>query len=192
MKPARFYCGVFLVTASGLMLQIVQTRILSVVLWYYLAFLVISIAMFGITAGTVWVYLRRGRFSERTLSHDLTYFTTLLAVAIALCGIVQTTLAPVDSVVGTRLFVWFELATCLTMPFFLSGVVVSLALTRSPFPVGRVYGVDLAGAAAGCLGALTLLNLTDGPSAVLWVSAITALGAIAFAGSGIGVSMSSR
>ena len=53
MKPARFYCGVFLVTASGLMLQIVQTRILSVVLWYYLAFLVISIAMFGITAGTV-------------------------------------------------------------------------------------------------------------------------------------------
>ena len=186
MKPARFYCGVFLVTASGLMLQIVQTRILSVVLWYYLAFLVISIAMFGITAGTVWVYLRRGQFSERTLSHDLTYFTALLAVAIALCGAVQTTLAPVDSVVGTRLFVWFELATCLTLPFFLSGVVVSLALTRSPFPVGRVYGVDLAGAAAGCLGALMLLNLTDGPSAVLWVSAITALGAIAFAGSGIG------
>ena len=167
MKPARFYCGVFLVTASGLMLQIVQTRILSVVLWYYLAFLVISIAMFGITAGTVWVYLRRGQFSERTLSHDLTYFTTLLAVAIALCGAVQTTLAPVDSVVGTRLFVWFELAICLTLPFFLSGVVVSLALTRSPFPVGRVYGVDLAGAAAGCLGALMLLNLTDGPSAVL-------------------------
>ena len=60
MKPARFYCGVFLVTASGLMLQIVQTRILSVVLWYYLAFLVISIAMFGITAGTVWVYLWNG------------------------------------------------------------------------------------------------------------------------------------
>ena len=55
MKPARFYCGVFLATASGLMLQIVQTRILSVVLCYYLAFLVISIAMFGITAGTVWV-----------------------------------------------------------------------------------------------------------------------------------------
>jgi hypothetical protein len=43
-------------------------------------------------------------------------------------------------------------------------------LTRSPFPVRRVYGVDLAGAAAGCLGALMLLNPTDGPSAVLWVS----------------------
>ena len=186
MKPARFYCGVFLVTASGLMLQIIQTRILSVVLWYYVAFLVISIAMFGITAGTVWVYLRRGRFSERTLSHDLTYFSTAPSLAIALCGTVQTTLAPVGVLVGTQLIVWFELAACLTIPFLLSGVVVSLALTRSPFPVGRVYGVDLAGAAAGCLGALALLNLTDGPSAVLWVSAMTALGAIAFAGSGIG------
>jgi len=186
MKPARFYCGVFLITASGLMLQIVQTRILSVVLWYYLAFLVISIAMFGITAGTVWVYLRRGRFSECTLSHDLTYFSTVLAIAIAVCGTVQTTLAPVDSAVGTRLIVWLELAACLTLPFVLSGVVVSLALTRSPFPVGRVYAVDLAGAAAGCLGALMLLELTDGPSAVMWISAITALGAIAFAESGIG------
>ena len=49
------------------MLQIVQTRILSVVLWYYLAFLVISIAMFGITAGTVWVYLWNGPAQPRRI-----------------------------------------------------------------------------------------------------------------------------
>ena len=164
----------------------IQTRILSVVLWYYLAFLVISLAMFGITAGTVWVYLRRGRFSERTLSHDLTYFTSALAVAIAACGTVQTSLAPVDAVMGTKIVVWLEFATCLAIPFFISGVVVSLALTRSPFPVARVYAVDLAGAACGCLGVLLVLDLTDGPSAVFWVSVLTALGAVSFAKSGIG------
>jgi hypothetical protein len=59
-------------------------------------------------------------------------------------------------------------------------------LTRSPFPVGRVYGVDLLGAAIGCVGALLLLNFTDGPSAVLWVAAFMAAGALAFSGSGIG------
>src|SRR5215469_2122210 len=80
MKPRRFYLGVFFVTASTLMLQVIQTCVLSVMLWYYMAFLVISLAMFGITAGTVWVYLRRQRFSERTLSHDLTYFTSVLAI----------------------------------------------------------------------------------------------------------------
>jgi hypothetical protein len=186
MKPIRFYLGLFLVTGSGLMLQVVQTRILSVVLWYYLAFLVISMAMFGITAGTVWVYLRRAQFSDRTLTSDLTYFCSALAVATGLCGALQMTLPFVGANSGTQILVWVELAACLALPFFLSGIVVSLALTRSPFRIGRVYGVDLAGAALGCLGVLAVLNFTDGPSAILWIAAVEALAAISFAGSGIG------
>ena len=96
------------------------------------------------------------------------------------------TLAPVISGAMTTLWIWTELAICLSIPFFFSGVVVSLALTRSPFRIGHVYGVDLLGAAIGCLGALLLLNFTDGPSAVLWVAAFVAAGALAFSGSSIG------
>ena len=70
--------------------------------------------------------------------------------------------------------------------FFFSGIVVRLALTRSPFPIGRVYGVDLLGAAAGCLGALLLLNMTDGPSAVLWIAFIGGVGGWFFAKSAVG------
>src|SRR5207237_1807563 len=86
----------------------------------------------------------------------------------------------------TSILTWAELAMCLSIPFFFSGIVVSLALTRSPFPVGRVYGADLVGAAVGCLGVLVLLNNTDGPSAVLWVGAIVAAAALFFSRSGIG------
>ena len=186
MRVLRFYLGVFFMTASVLMLQIIQTRILSVVSWYYLAFFVISLAMFGITAGTVWVYGRRHRFSEKTLAHDLTYFSSAFAVTNALCVAVQMTLAPAATGMATDFVVALELATCLAIPFFFSGVVVSLALTRSPLPIGRVYAVDLAGAAVGCLGVLLLLNLTDGPSALLWVSVAAALAAACFAGSGFG------
>jgi hypothetical protein len=53
MERLRFYAGLCLVTAATLMLQIVETRIVSVVSWYYLAFFVISSAMFGLTAGAV-------------------------------------------------------------------------------------------------------------------------------------------
>jgi hypothetical protein len=84
------------------------------------------------------------------------------------------------------MLVALELAACVAVPFFFSGVVISLALTRSPFPIGRVYAVDLAGAAAGRLGVLAVLNFTDGPSAVLWVGAITALAAVSFSASEIG------
>ena len=41
-----------------LMLQIIETRILSVISYYHLAFFSISMAMFGMTAGSLFVYFR--------------------------------------------------------------------------------------------------------------------------------------
>ena len=64
-----------------------------------------------------------------------------------------------------------------------TGVVVSLALTRSPYPIGKVYGADWNRAAMGCIGALVLLNMTSGPTAVLWVGAVIGLAALGFANS---------
>ena len=186
VSPLNFYVGLFLITSCTLMLQVIQTRILSVVAWYHLAFFAISMAMFGLTAGAVWVYLRRDRFTERTLSYDLSYYSTAFALATGLCLIVQMTLAPIVIRSVTFILIWTELALCLSVPFFFSGIVVSLALTRSPFPIGRVYAVDLVGAAVGCLGVLLLLNSTDGPSAILWVATMAALGAFFFSRSAIG------
>ncbi len=182
-----FFAGVFLLTLTTLMLEIIQTRILSVVSWYYFAFFIISIAMFGMTAGAVWVYMRHDRFTEKTLSRDLVFSTTAFALSIALSLAVQMTLVPTVVRTVTSIIVWVELAICMAVPFFFSGVAVSLALTRSPYSIGRVYGFDLAGAALGCLGALLVLNITDGPSAILWTAAIGAAAAVAFTKSGIGV-----
>jgi len=186
MRPVCFYIGVFLLSFAALMLEIVQTRILSVVVWYHLAFFVISLAMFGLTAGAVWVYLKGERFTEKTLSYDLGYFSGLFAFATAICLGIQMTLAPVITRLFTTLWIWTELALCLSVPFFFAGVAISLALTRSSYSIARVYGVDLFGAASGAVGALLLLNLTDGPSAVLWIAVSGAAAALAFSTSGIG------
>ena len=168
------------------MLQIIQTRILSVVTWYHLAFFAISMAMFGLTAGAVWVYLHGDRYTEKTLSYDLAYFSMAFAVATAVCLAVQMTLVPMGVMSLTAVWTWIVLAVCMAIPFYFSGIAISLALTRSPFPIGRVYGVDMAGAGAGCLGVLLLLNWVDAPSAVLWSGAMAAAGALLFYISGIG------
>ena len=55
----------------------------------------------------------------------------------------------------------------LTIPFVLSGLVVTLALTRTRAPIGLLYGADLLGAAAGCLAIIWLLELTDITSTAL-------------------------
>src|SRR5215470_6142016 len=168
------------------MLQIIETRIISVISWYHLAFFVISIAMFGLTGGAVFVYLRREWFRRERLSYDLTVATLAFALTTNLTILVQLTLVTGAAPSLTSLVAWTEFALCLAVPFFFSGVVVSLALTRSPYPIGTVYGADLIGAAIGCIGVLALLNVTSGPSAILWVGALIGLAGVGFAGSGLG------
>jgi hypothetical protein len=181
-----FYAGLFLVTAATLMLQILETRIYSVISWYHLAFFVISIAMFGLTAGAVWVYRQGAAIHPGNLGYYLTGASLLFAVTTVLSLAIQFTIATAPQITLTGVMVWGELAIIMALPFFFSGVVVSLALTRSPYPVGRVYGVDLVGAAVGCLGVMLVLNVVDGSTAVLWVAVGIALAALAFASSGLG------
>lgn len=180
-----FYTGVFLITACTLMFQLVETRILSVILWYHLAFFAISMAMFGLTVGAVWVHYHQKRYAL-SLSCYLAYFSTAFGVSMVLSLVGQLLLPVTVSLSLTCVLAWLLLAVCLALPYVFSGITVSLALTQSPFPVSRVYGVDMVGAAVGCLAVMGLLSLTDGPSAVIWLG-VLAIGAGGFfAASGLG------
>ncbi|MBV9064513.1 MAG: hypothetical protein JO004_01945, partial [Methylobacteriaceae bacterium] len=179
-----FYAGVFATTAATLMLQIIETRIVSVTSWYHLAFFIISIAMFGLTGGAVWVYLRSERLSRLDLNDVLARNSFYFALSTILTLLVQMTLVTSSTASFTSLFAWAELAIALAIPFFFSGVIVSLALTRSPYPIGIVYGVDLVGAAVGCIGVLLVLNIASGPTAILWIAALAAAAALSFAAAG--------
>jgi SAM-dependent methyltransferase len=181
LKSLCFYGGVFTTTAATLMLQIIETRIVSVTSWYHLAFFIISIGMFGLTGGAVWVYLRGGDFVPARLNDMLARNAFYFALSTIVTLLVQMTLVTSSTASLTALFAWTELAIALAIPFFFSGVIVSLALTRSPYPIGIVYGVDLVGAAIGCIGVLLVLNIASGPTAILWIAALGAAASLLFA-----------
>jgi hypothetical protein len=69
----------------------------------------------------------------------------------------------------------------ISVPFVLSGIVICLALTGFPRAVSRLYAADLAGAAAGCVLLIAVLDLSDGPTAVLWIGLLASVGGAAFA-----------
>lgn len=156
LGKAPFLLGVFLTTFSSLIFQILQTRIMSVIAWYYLAFFAISVAMLGMTVGAVWVYLWRGheRFQPAQLPRTLSNFALLAALAMPASIIVQFCLITSLSLSLSTVVSWTLLLSAMAVPYVFAGVVVSLALTRSPFPTGQVYGVDLLGAALGCIAVL--------------------------------------
>lgn len=177
-----FYAGLATATAATLALEIIQTRMLSVVSWYHLAFFVISVAMFGMTLGALAVFLRPAWFAGRTLSANLARFAIFSSVAVAVAYLDQISLAPEMVMSASAVVVFARLAVTVSVPFVFSGVVVTLALTRSPHPVAKTYGWDLAGAAAGCLGVIPLLGLLDGPGAIFACAALFAVSAYLFIG----------
>src|SRR5438094_752181 len=75
---------------------------------------------------------------------------------------------------------WLKLIVSILPPYVFAGMAVALALTRSPWPVGQVYGVDLVGAASGCLLGLAVLSWMDGVSALVAVAALAALASAGF------------
>jgi hypothetical protein len=186
MRKGPFLLGVFLITFSLLIFQIVQTRILSVIAWYYLAFFAISVAMLGMTVGAVWVYLRRERFQSAPLPVTLSNFALATALAMPASLSVQFCLITAISLSLTTVISWSLMLAAMAVPYVFSGVVVCLALTRSPFPTGQVYGVDLLGAALGCVAVLLILNFLDGPTTVVVCGVASGLSALAFAASADG------
>src|SRR5438034_1174463 len=176
-----FLAGVFIVCMCSLMLQIMETRLLSVIAWYYMAFFAISIAMFGMTAGSLIVYFRSHLFTRDRLYEHLAWIAAALAISVVL-----STASLVSSVVPSTVtsvvmvLLWLKLIVSILPPYVLAGMAVSLALTRSPWPVGQAYGVDLVGAASGCLLGLAVLSWMDGVSALVAVAALAALASAGF------------
>lgn len=185
-RKTPFLGGVFLISFSSLLFQILQTRIMSVISWYYLAFFAISVAMLGMTVGAVWVYLWSDRFQSAQLAVSLSDFALLTAFSMPASMVLVFCLITSPAMSLTTVVAWALLLITMAAPYVFAGVVVSLALTRSPFPIGQVYGMDLLGAALGCMAVLALLNLLDAPTAVIVAGVIAALSSLAFAASASG------
>jgi hypothetical protein len=170
-----------LLSSCALMFEILLTRIFSVTIWYHFAFVAISLAMFGLTAGALLVYLKPRWFPvERTASQMSTGAALFAAGTLATLAVHLA--IPVSP--SLRLSSLLPLAATFgvtALSFTCAGVSVCLALTRFPRQVGGLYAADLAGAALGCIGLLWLLDVSDGLTAVVGVATVAMASAVAFA-----------
>ncbi|MEZ5353775.1 MAG: hypothetical protein R2762_14140 [Bryobacteraceae bacterium] len=168
------YLGVAFTTLATLIVELALTRIFSVVFYYHLAFLAISIALFGLGAGGVFSYLvadwRGGLYNKL----GILALADAAAVVLAL-GFLLTRTGDLSNATLAAVY----LASAL--PFFFSGAVISLAIGETIDRVDRVYFFDLIGAAAGCLLLIPLLNSLNGPNTVITAAVLFSVaGAIWF------------
>ena len=184
MRQAPFLLGLGLVAGSTLALEVVDTRLLSVLTWYSLAFFVIAMGLCGLTAGAVHVYLYRERFTGDRLPAELSRAALRFALAAPLSYALLLLLPLRTEPVATTVVLFVAFSLALALPFYPAGIAIAAAVTRSELPVGRVYAVDLAGAALGAALAPFFFYLGDAGTCVFVLSALGAMGAAAFARAG--------
>lgn len=136
--PMLTRISVFLITLSGLILEVGLTRIYSASIWYHFAFVAISVALLGWGLGGFAVQLLKR--SLRLSMSTAALVTLLYAGAIPLCLWILVTF-PFEL---QRLPLYF-LAPLL--PFFLAGMALSMVFDIHRAEAGSLYFADLVGAA---------------------------------------------
>lgn len=172
--PTFVLTGVFLLSMSGLILEISITRIFSAAIWYHYAFLAVSLALLGWGAAGLVLHFGK-RDADRNWSGRVAVIASIvIAVSIPLILLVMHLLS--SQVQYLPLFLILS-----TIPFFFVGLVIALAFRTFANIASTVYFADLTGASLGCLIVVALLYFIGGENTALTVGIIATVAAMIFA-----------
>lgn len=166
------YTSVFVLSLSSLMFEILLARFFATAQWNHLSFMVISIALFGYSAGGVMLNLLLSNHRKRkaAVSTPSGFQSLLLAAAIctALSYLVVNQIPldyirlPFEWTQGMYLLFSYLL---LAVPFFIAGFTIALAYISRPSHI--VYFSSMLGSAAGTLLPLVLVPLAGTGAAIV-------------------------
>lgn len=174
--------GIALLCFANLLLSVLVTRLFSAQMFYHFTFMAVGLAMFGIAASGVYVFLNAERF-KTDLHGNLAKYSRWFAAAtmVALIYTLSNPIFPGGEVPQWTSRVFWQLVMLIVvtaLPFYFAGVVVSLALSFFKENVNRVYFFDLVGAACAALVGGSVLYFFGGPTTVI-VTVVLALVAAA-------------
>jgi len=179
----KTYIGIFLVSFATLMYEILMTRIFSVTLVYHYAFLVVSIALLGMTIGANFVYLFPKNFEDKKTDYWLSLATLLFGLSIIFSFFVQTNVYfSFTNPAGNSLVLLTNFIVTM-VPFTFSGICISLAVSKYTKGISKIYASDLIGASLGALFLIIILNKLGAQNAVIFVAATSSLASVIFSNS---------
>lgn len=156
--------AIFFVSLSTLAFEVLLTRVFSISQWNHLSFMVISIALFGFGASGTFLSIIDIRRKQRQASPP-----SRLLLGALLCFYSAATTAsflslnhipldyfrlPVEPLQSLYLLAAYLL---LALPFFFSGLIISIGYTAIPEKTGLVYFASMSGSALGAIAPVPLL-----------------------------------
>ena len=177
-----YLSGIFFVSFATLLLEFTMTRILSVSLWYHFAFMIISVALLGFGISGVVFSISKKLQSVNT-EKLLTILSMCFGASIIICFLIMN-LIPfdpfslfADSIQLLYLPVYYLL---ITIPFFFSGLIISILLSKFKKEVSKLYFYDLTGAGLSCFAFVFLIPIFGGNGLIIFVAAFAFISSIIF------------
>ena len=157
--------AIFLVSLSTLAFEVLLTRVFSIGQWNHLAFMVISIALFGFAASGTFLSILDSRDKNRSVQLSSPAGVTIiigLFSTTALFSFYALTKIPMDyfrlPVEPVQSLYLISAYVLLALPFFFSGLLISLGYATAPQKSGLIYFATMAGSAGGAIIPAALLQ----------------------------------
>ncbi|MBW2406719.1 MAG: hypothetical protein JRF17_05070 [Deltaproteobacteria bacterium] len=156
--------AVFLLSLSALSFEILLVRVFSISQWNHLSFMVISITLFGFATGGTFlniIDLHKKSWEKHLSTYDnIHIFSILFTISTIISVIVLNRIPldyfrlPLEPIQALYLLTTYLL---LALPFFFTGLVVSIAYAFMPEKTGFVYFASMTGSAFGAIIPFILL-----------------------------------
>jgi hypothetical protein len=162
------YFAVFLISLSALAFQVLLTRVFSIGQWNHLSFMVISIALFGFGASGTFLSIldtrRQGWEIRLSGTQTLRFLLVIYSLTVISAYMVLNNIPldyfrlPIESVQAVYLLCAYLV---LALPFFLTGMVISIAFAAYSKNAGLVYFSTMSGSALGAILPVPLLPFLE-------------------------------
>lgn len=171
----RFFLGIFFISASVVIFEIVITRISSVIFTYNYAFIAVSLAILGLGCGGIFAYYRynpKRLYKPFEILSRLSFYSCLFSIFTALFIILITKV-----LFFLNLFLYF---TSAFIPYFFAGIVLSLTFQMFSTYSYKLYFSDLLGAAAGAVLSIPILKIFGGVNSIIFIGILGVISAFLF------------
>jgi len=164
--------SVFAISFAVLLLELLLTRVFSVVMFHHFSFLAVSLAMTGLGLGGLIVNLRPRLFRRDNIDRSVPLLALGFGVsALVAIGVAFHTAVRLEDTAQNWQRVSLVLAASV-VPFSFAGLMLAHILAFAGERIPRLYFFDLLGAALACFVMVPLTGWMGAPSALLATAGI--------------------
>lgn len=177
--PRRLAVAVACVASAMLLVEIIVTRLFSVLFFYHFSFFAVSLVMSGLVIGGILAARTNPTEGSESEFEGRLAFLAAVFSALVIIDLLALSVLPQTDAASAPSLVMVALYGLVFLPGLIAaGAFLALAFARNKEWIGTLYAWDLVAAAVACMSSIALLRTLEGPVVLLAPALVAAIGSV--------------